>query len=101
MTTSQPSSTLQMLVLERVDPARDTARYSVVSIDEARFGAVGFASAIERLDHLHIGRSPDAEGAPEALEIWLGRKRRRGCGLPRDGVIRPRVADAGQPLPAS
>jgi predicted DNA-binding WGR domain protein len=72
---------LQVLVLERVDRARNMARYYVLSIEPTlfeefalvrRWGRIGCAGKT-RID-LHA--SPPV--AQIELEKWLARKRRRG-----------------------
>lgn len=72
---------LQVLVLERVDRARNMARYYVLSIEPTlfedfavvrRWGRIGCAGRT-RID-LH----PSPPVAEIELEKWLSRKRRRG-----------------------
>jgi predicted DNA-binding WGR domain protein len=76
------SSPLQ-LVLERVDPARNVARYYVLSIEPTlfakhtlirRWGRIGCLGR-ERLEFF---RSEHASRAQVTLETWLTRKRKRG-----------------------
>jgi len=75
---------LQVLVLDRVDPARNMARYYVLSIEPTlfeefalvrRWGRIGSAGKT-RID-LH----PSPPAARIELEKWLSRKRRRGYTL--------------------
>ena len=75
---------LQVLVLERVDRARNMARFYVLSIEPTlfedlalvrRWGRIGSAGR-ERID-LH----PSRRVAQIELEKWLDRKRRRGYQL--------------------
>ena len=77
---------LQVLVLERIDRARNMARYYVLSIEPTlfeefalvrRWGRIGGAGQA-RID-LH----PSPPFAQVELEKWLSRKRRRGY------VLRP------------
>ena len=75
---------LQVLVLERIDRARNMARFYVLSIERTlfedlalvrRWGRIGSVGR-ERID-LH----PSRPVAQIALEKWLDRKRRRGYQL--------------------
>ena len=72
---------LQVLVLDRVDPARNMARYYVLSVEPTlfeefalvrRWGRIG-AAGKTRID-LH----PSPPAAQIELEKWLSRKQRRG-----------------------
>src|ERR1700735_4880470 len=76
------SSSLQ-LVLERVDPARNIARYYVLSIEQTlfaehtlirRWGRIGCLGR----ERLQFFRNEDAPRAQVKLEKWLTRKRKRG-----------------------
>ena len=69
------------LVLERIDPSRNVARYYVLSVEPTlfardtlvrRWGRIG-AAGRERLEFFENGRD-----AGVALETWLARKQRRG-----------------------
>ena len=75
---------LQVLVLERIDRARNMARFYVLSIEPTlfedlalvrRWGRIGSAGR-QRID-LH----PSRPVAQIALEKWLDRKKRRGYQL--------------------
>jgi predicted DNA-binding WGR domain protein len=86
------SSSLQ-LVLERVDPARNIARYYVLSIEPTlfakhtlnrRWGRVGCLGR----ERLQFFKSEDASRAQVTLETWLTRKRKRGYSL-RSEPARP------------
>ncbi len=75
---------LQVLVLERVDRAKNMARFYVLSIEPTlfedlalvrRWGRIGSVGR-ERID-LH----PSRPVAQIALKKWLDRKRRRGYHL--------------------
>jgi predicted DNA-binding WGR domain protein len=81
------------IVLERVDPALNIARYYVLSIEPTlfakhtlirRWGRIGFLGP-ERLQFFGI---EDASTARIALETWLARKRKRGY-APRSEPVRP------------
>lgn len=75
---------LQMLVLDRSDPAQNMARFYVLAIEPTLFGDVALVrewgrrgcSGRRRLD-LYGNR----EAAAEALQDWLVRKTRRGYGV--------------------
>ena len=72
---------LNLLVLERRDPACNMARYYVLSLDESLFGDIALVREWGRLGHrphrrVELHASPDK--AEEALEHWLARKKRRG-----------------------
>lgn len=95
MSTFRPVSTLHMLVLERVDPKRNIARYAVVDIDEAQFDAASHARVPGRLQHPHVELRPERESASEGLENWLARKRRRGGVVARGCAAWPSKADRG------
>ena len=72
------------VILERVDPAKNVARYYVLSVEPTllaretlvcRWGRMGSAGR-QRLEFF------DSEGAAAlALETWLARKRRRGYAI--------------------
>jgi predicted DNA-binding WGR domain protein len=72
---------LQLLVLHRRDPARNMARYYVLSVEPTLFGDSALirewgriGSSGRRLSHPH----PTKAAACEALENWLARKLARG-----------------------
>jgi predicted DNA-binding WGR domain protein len=66
------------IVLERIDPVRNIARYYVLSVEKhtliRRWGRIG-SSGQERLQFF---RGSDASQAQVTLETWLVRKRKRG-----------------------
>jgi predicted DNA-binding WGR domain protein len=81
------------IVLERVDPARNIARYYVLSIEPTlfakrtlirRWGRIGCLGR-ERLQFFGGEDSPRAQ---ITLETWLARKRKRGY-APRSEPGRP------------
>ena len=81
------------IVLERVDRARNIARYYVLSIEPTlfakhtlirRWGRIGCLGR-ERLQFFGI---EDASRAQVTLETWLARKRKRGY-APRSEPARP------------
>jgi predicted DNA-binding WGR domain protein len=85
-------SSLQ-LVLERLDPARNIARYYVLSIEPTlfakhtlirRWGRIGCLGR----ERLQFSRNEDARRAQVTLETWLTRKRKRGY-APRSAQARP------------
>ena len=90
---SEVDSPALNIVLERVDPARNIARYYVLSIEPTlfakhtlirRWGRIGCPGR-ERLQF--FGRE-DASRAQVTLETWLARKRKRGY-APRSELVRP------------
>jgi predicted DNA-binding WGR domain protein len=81
----EPPSTLQIL-LKRVDPDRNMARYYVISIAATLFcentlirewGRIGLFGQSR---HEYFDQLADAR---EALETWLSRKTRRGYVISR------------------
>src|ERR1700733_5133554 len=91
--TSEADSSSLHIVLERVDPARNVARYYVLSIEPTlfakrtlirRWGRIGSACR----ERLQFFGGEDAARAQMALETWLARKRKRGS-APRSGPTRP------------
>jgi predicted DNA-binding WGR domain protein len=71
------------IVLERIDPARNIARYYVLSIEPTlfakhtlvrRWGRIGS----EGRERLQFFGGEDASQAQVTLETWLARKRKRG-----------------------
>ena len=86
------SSSLQ-IVLERVDPARNIARYYVLSVEQTlfakhtlirRWGRIGCLGR----ERLQFFRNEDASRAQVTLETWLTRKRKR-CYALRSEPARP------------
>ena len=76
-----PSSNIQLLVLERREPALDMARFYVLSIEETLFGDTALVREWGRIGTAGRRRLDLFERraqASEALELWLGRKTRRG-----------------------
>ena len=72
---------LQLLVLERVDPAQNMARFYVLSIEPTLFDDVALAREWGRLGsrgRRRLDLYKDAAQAREALETWLRRKSKRG-----------------------
>lgn len=75
------SDTIQLLVLERRDPAVDMARFYVLSLEETLFGDTALVREWGRLGTAGRRRIDLFEERPkacEALETWLQRKLRRG-----------------------
>lgn len=78
---SSASGTVQLLVLERREPAANMARFYVLSLEETLFGDAALVREWGRLGtrgrrqlDLYQARAQ----AREALESWLVRKLRRG-----------------------
>ena len=73
--------TLQVLVLERCNPALNMARFYVLSIEPTLFGDAALVrewGRIGRRGRLRLDLYEDRVKAAEALEDWLRRKARRG-----------------------
>jgi predicted DNA-binding WGR domain protein len=73
--------TVQYLVLERCDPARNMARFYVLTIEPTLFGDTALVREWGRLGQRGRRRLDLFAGrvqAVEALEAWLVRKARRG-----------------------
>jgi predicted DNA-binding WGR domain protein len=90
---SEGDSPSMHIVLERIDPVRNIARYYVLSIEPTlfakhtlirRWGRIG-SSGRERLQFF---RGRDASQAQVTLDTWLARKRKRGY-APRSEPTRP------------
>ena len=87
--TSEADSSSLHIVLERVDPARNVARFYVLSIEPTlfakhtlirRWGRIGCLGR----ERLQFFKSEDASRAQVTLETWLTRKRNRGYALRRE-----------------
>ena len=90
---SKGNSSSLHIVLERVDPARNIARYYVLSIEPTlfakhtlirRWGRIG----CQGRKRLQFFGGEDASRAQATLETWLARKRKRGY-APRSEPARP------------
>ncbi len=69
------------ILLRRVDPSRNMARYYVLSIEHTLFGEYALVREWGRIGSPGPRRSQvfaNGESAQIALETWLNRKRRRG-----------------------
>ena len=69
------------IVLERLDPARNMARYYVLSVEPTLFGDSALVRRWGRLGCQGRARSEffdDPAAACVALDTWLARKRKRG-----------------------
>lgn len=73
---------LQLLVLKRVEPEANVHRYYVLTVEPTLFGEIGLRREWGRLGNRggasRLELHPDADGAKEALGVWLRRKTRRG-----------------------
>jgi predicted DNA-binding WGR domain protein len=72
---------LQLLVLERVDPAQRMARFYVLSIEPTLFADVSLTRVWGRIGtrgRRRVGLHLTQGAAQIELEKWLQRKRRRG-----------------------
>lgn len=75
---------LQMLVLDRSDPAQNMARFYVLAIEPTLFGDVALVREWGRrgcAGRRRLDLYRDQENAAEALQDWLHRKTRRGYGV--------------------
>ena len=75
------SSNVQLLVLERREPAANVARFYVLTIEETLFGDTALVREWGRLGtsgRRRLDLFEERAQASEALENWLGRKLRRG-----------------------
>jgi predicted DNA-binding WGR domain protein len=90
---SQGDSSALQIVLERVDPALNIARYYVLSIEPTlfakhtlirRWGRIGCLGR----ERLQFFGGEDATRAQVTLEMWLTQKRKRGY-APRSEPARP------------
>jgi predicted DNA-binding WGR domain protein len=85
---------VQLLVLERVDPARNMARYYVLSVESTLFDDAALVREWGRLGSLgrrRVDLYAKASDARLALGVWLERKTRRGyvarfCRGPNDAA---------------
>ena len=80
----EPSQRIQLLVLERRDPARNMARFYVLTIEPTLFGDAALVREWGRLGtqgrrRLDLFRENAIASA--SLETWLARKIRRGYRL--------------------
>lgn len=69
------------ILLERIDPAQNMARYYVLSIEPTLFGDSALVRKWGRIGSPGQRRSehfPQPNDAHLALDVWLKRKRRRG-----------------------
>ena len=78
---SEAAPAINLLVLERIDAARNMSRYYVLSITPTLFGEIALVrecgrigTSVRRFIDLHA----DKDGAEEALNTWLRRKTKRG-----------------------
>ena len=72
---------LQMLVLERIDPNCNMARFYVLAIEPTLFGDAALVREWGRIGshgRRRLDLHADVATAGEALDVWLERKARRG-----------------------
>jgi len=84
---------LQMLVLDRSDPAQNMARFYVLAIEPTLFGDVALVREWGRrgcYGRRRLDLYGDQEAAAEALQDWLLRKTRRGYGVVAASVTNER-----------
>ena len=78
---SSASGTVQLLILERREPAANMARFYVLSLEETLFGDTALVREWGRLGtegRRRLDLFDRRVKAVEALESWLGRKLQRG-----------------------
>src|SRR5271168_4335490 len=90
---SQGDSSALQIVLERVDPALNIARYYVLSIEPTLFATHTLIRRWGRIgclgrQRLQLFGGEDATRAQATLEMWLTQKRKRGY-APRSEPARP------------
>jgi predicted DNA-binding WGR domain protein len=81
MSSSLPVQNVQLVVLDRIDPARNVARYYVLSIEPTLFDDSSLVrewGRIGRRGQRRIELYQDHGNARLALSAWLARKARRG-----------------------
>lgn len=81
MTPDPPMPNIQLLVLERIDAARDMSRYYVLSIEPTLFGDTSIVRTWGRIGtagRRRIDLHADDATARTALDTWLTRKLKRG-----------------------
>jgi predicted DNA-binding WGR domain protein len=90
---SERDSSSLHIILERVDPARNIARYYVLSIEPTLFAKHTLIRRWGRIgsfgrERLQFFGGDDASQAQVTLETWLARKRKRSY-APRSEPARP------------
>jgi predicted DNA-binding WGR domain protein len=83
--------TVPFVILERLDPARNMARYYVLSIEQSLFGDTALVRHWGRLGRngrQRIDLFRQRAHAIETLEAWFARKTRRAY-IPRQTSIAP------------
>jgi predicted DNA-binding WGR domain protein len=81
MTPDPPMPNIQLLVLERIDAARDMSRYYVLSIEPTMLGDTAMVRTWGRIGtagRRRIDLHADDGTARTALDTWLTRKLRLG-----------------------
>jgi predicted DNA-binding WGR domain protein len=76
-----PNHALQLLVLERIEPAKNCQRFYVLSLSASLFGDVALTREWGRLGRRGcstIALFADDISARESLVTWLRRKQKRG-----------------------
>ena len=100
-----PCTTIPFVILDRHDPARNMARYYVLSIEPSLFGDTALVRQWGR--HGRRGRQRielfrEHAHAIETLEAWFARKMRRGYVLRTNSLAPHHPAnEAAKPDPAA
>ena len=98
-TASAPAEPLQLLVLDRVEPSSNMARYYVLAVEPTLFGDAALVREWGRIGsscRRRLDLFVDHATARVALETWLERKKRRGYIL-RSGTSRRDSAASALP----
>jgi predicted DNA-binding WGR domain protein len=84
MSNAPADQNVQLIVLDRVDCARNMARYYVLAIEPTLFDEISLVREWGRIGK-RGGRRIDLHGSRQeartALDVWLARKRKRGYAL--------------------
>jgi predicted DNA-binding WGR domain protein len=89
MSSSLPVQNVQLVVLDRIDPARNMVRYYVLSIEQTLFDGSSLVrewGRIGRRGRRRIELYRDDGNARIALSAWLARKVRRKTRPPVDAA---------------
>jgi predicted DNA-binding WGR domain protein len=82
------SSSLQIVVLERIDPQKNVSRFYVRSIEPTLFSEVSLVRGRGRIggvERRHVELYETEGAARVELETWLARKRHRGYAIRQVG----------------
>ena len=80
----RPKSEMQIIVLERCEPARNMSRFYILSVQPTLFGDTALVREWGRIGtfgHRRLDVYPRQTDAYGALATWLARKQRKGYRL--------------------